>query len=148
MLIEDYLDDQEFVRLGCVHLERQLDGEPIIDNPQRELADKDRHPKLEPPFCRLILPELPSSPGVYIVVVAGQVKYVGSTTRGLANRWSHYRKISPSNCKRNGQPTNCRINHQILEARQKGQNVHLWFRKHRTLEDRMIKFFKPLWNVQ
>ena len=147
MRIEDYLDEQKFIHLGCVRLERRSDGEPIIDNPQRELAEKDRHAKLTPPFCRLRLPDLPRSPGVYILVVAGQAKYVGSTTRSLANRWSHYRKISPGSCKRNGQPTNCRINHQILKARRRGQNVHLWFRNYRTLENRMIKFFEPPWNT-
>ena len=134
--------------MGFIRLQRTSDGQPILENPQEDCRPEDIHPKLEGPFCRLRLPELPKSAGVYVVVTNGTPAYVGST-ENLHKRWhSGYKKISKSNCKRNGQPTNCRVNHLILKARDQGQLVELLFCEYQTLEQRVIGELHPPWNVQ
>ena len=138
---------KEFRHLGFIDLEAGMDGLPILDNPQNGCPPEELHPKLEGPFCRLQLPTLPREAGVYIVVVDGRRVYVG-IARILAERWNGYRKITLSNCQRNGQPTNCRVNHLILEARKRGQEVGLLFCKYETLEQRAIEELHPPWNLQ
>ena len=137
----------EFKHLGFLRLEMHRNGKPILENPQEKCSAKELHPKIEGPFCRLRLPELPKESGVYILVVNSTRVYVG-TAENLAKRWDGYKKITPSNCKRNGQPTNCRINHLILEAQQRGQIVGLLFCRYETLEQRAIEELQPPWNVQ
>ena len=137
-----------FEHLGFIRLQRNPDGQPILDNPQDDCLPEDIHPKLEGPFCRLRLPKLPKSAGVYIIITNGTCAYVG-TAENLYKRWhSGYKIISKSNCKRNGQPTNCRVNHLILEARKRDQQVGLLFCKYQTLEQRVIGELHPPWNVQ
>ena len=138
---------KEFRHLGFICLELGTDEQPILDDPQKEIPQKDLHPKLIGPFCRLQLPTLPRDAGIYVVVVCGIPVYVG-IAKDLAKRWNGYRKITPSNCKRNGQPTNCRVNHLILKARQHGQEVELLFCKYTTLEDLVIEELDPDWNEQ
>ena len=138
---------KEFCHLGFIDLEVGNDGLPILDNPQIGCPPEELHPKLEGPFCRLQLARLPKKAGVYIVVVDGQRVYVG-IARNLAKRWNDYRKITLSNCKRNGQPTNCRVNHLILKARKQRQEVGLLFCEYQTLEQMAIEEIDPPWNRQ
>ncbi len=149
MLTEDYLADNEFSHVGCLLLEKDGNGEPLVDNPQESLARSELHAKLEPPFCRLRLPKLPKAAGVYVIVIAEQAVYVGRTDKSLAARFGGYKKIGSSACKaRGGQITNCRINHRILEEHKKGHTAHLWFRKYIDLEKAMMEHFRPSWNQQ
>jgi len=145
--MSDTIAGKKFHHLGFIGLELGADGHPIQDNPQKECAPKELHPKLEAPSCRLELPKLPRKPGVYIVEVGNERAYVG-VAQDLAKRWNGYRTITPAKCKRNGQPTNCRVNHLILKAHQCGRRVGLLFRKYETLEKRAIDELHPSWNEQ
>ena len=145
---EHLIAGRTFEHLGFIRLERDPHGNPILDNPHEDVPEAERHKQLTPPFCRLRLPKLPKSAGVYIVVTDRDHVYVG-TAENLYERWhSGYKKISKSNCKRNGQPTNCRVNHLILEARKRGLKVGLLFCEYQTLEQRVIGELRPPWNVQ
>lgn len=144
---EDFLDSQGFYHVGCLFLEKDADGEPILDNPQEKLSPSELHKRLEPPFCRLRLPKLPQEAGVYAIVVAEQVVYVGKTAKSLAARWSGYRRIGASACKANGgQVTNARINHRLLESHKEGHVAHLWFREVPDVEKIIMTHFSPAWN--
>lgn len=149
MPAEDYLDSQGFSHVGCLFLEKDKQGAIRIDNPQEGLNPAEWHKKLEPPFCRLRLPALPKAAGVYAIVVADVVVYVGQTVKGLDARINGYRKIGPSACKAaGGQTTNCRINHRILEAHQEGHTAHLWFKEFIDLERAILDRLDPSWNAQ
>ena len=135
-----------FKHLGFIGLQKEPDGSPILDNPQDGLTETECHKKLTPPFCRLDLPELPKVPGVYVVMLDGKPMYVGNT-KNLYERWhSGYKVISEAKCKHNGQATNWRINHLILEARNQGQRVGLLFYEYETLERRVVAEQDPPWN--
>lgn len=76
-------------------------------------------------------------------------------TRDLAQRWGSqgYGAISPANCYRGGQSTNCRINHKILLAARADQRIKVWYREEDegeldSIERGLRSAFNPPWNVQ
>ena len=104
------------------------------------------------PFCRFIAEGLPPAAGVYALTVDGVPTYVGKS-QNLAERWSAlgYGAISPANCFTGGQPTNCRINHEIFGAAKAGRRIEVWGREVRdpgALETRLIRALKPRWNIR
>ncbi len=101
------------------------------------------------PFCRFSVPDNIHEPGVYLLIVNGDVKYVGET-EDLSRRFNNgYGTISPRNCYVGGQSTNCRINNLILGSASAGVSVHLQFRQtgdHKKLETELIASLSPPWN--
>ena len=103
------------------------------------------------PFCQFEIPkEYYGKKGVYIILVNGEIKYVGEC-EDLGVRFNRgYGHISPRNCYIGGQPTNCRINSLILETYNKDLQIELLF--YETKEDRfniesiLIKELNPEWN--
>ena len=78
--------------------------------------------------------------------------YVGKADN-LAQRWETqgYGAISPANCFAGGQPTNCRINHEILNAARARRRIEVWVREERQpnlLETRLLRALRPRWNKQ
>ena len=104
------------------------------------------------PFCRFLAKGLPAASGVYALTVDGVPAYVGKAYN-LAQRWSMqgYGAISPANCFTGGQPTNCRINHEIFVAAGAGRRIEVWGREDcepSGLETRLIRALKPRWNIR
>lgn len=81
------------------------------------------------PFCHIRIPtDLPYT-GVYILTIDGEPYYVGECEH-LSKRYNAgYGQISPKNCFKGGQPTNCRINNLIYETIRNGSYIELWFLK-------------------
>lgn len=104
------------------------------------------------PFCRFMASGLPSASGVYALTINGVPTYVGKADN-LAQRWGTqgYGAISPANCFAGGQPTNCRINHEILNAARARRRIEVWIREERQpnrLETRLLRALRPRWNKQ
>ncbi len=106
------------------------------------------------PFCQFVAVGLPSKPGIYVVTVNGELRYVGKTS-DLAQRWGSqgYGVISPANCYQGGQSTNCRINNEIFLAAQADQRIKVWFREEDegeldSIERKLISDCNPRWNAQ
>jgi len=101
------------------------------------------------PFCKFSIPCNACGEGVYALFVNDTLKYVGEC-EDLVNRFNMgYGNISPKNCYQGGQPTNCRINHLILECFQEGSRIGLFFlptRERHNVEYALIKEFSPEWN--
>jgi len=119
--------------------------EPQNRYPKAHLKQLNKHGA--GPFCRFAAVGLPSKPGIYVVTVNEELRYVGMT-RDLAQRWGSqgYRVISPANCYQGGQSTNCRINHEILR-------IEVWFRREAeseliSIERRLRAALNPPWNIQ
>lgn len=104
------------------------------------------------PFCRFDIAEGIHQPGVYIVTLNGDPTYVGRCI-DLALRWGpqQYGSISPKNCYKGGQSTNCKINNLILQCYKSGDRLELWFHETNTakpIERDLIICLKPKWNSQ
>jgi hypothetical protein len=101
------------------------------------------------PFCKFKIPTTYKASGVYVVQVDRDFNYLGGC-ENLAARWNMgYGNISPRNCFKGGQETNCRLNNLIYVAILDGHHVSLWFHqtanyKSAELELRTIK--RWLWN--
>ena len=102
------------------------------------------------PFCCFrIRCGLPYT-GVYALTVNSDIAYIGEC-QNLSERFGPrgYGLISPRNCFKGGQSTNCKINNLILESAKAGKQIDLWF--HRTLdrkriEAELIQRLSPPWN--
>lgn len=103
------------------------------------------------PFCRYRIPNDRHQEGTYAVTLGGEVVYVGKC-RDLTKRHNMgYGQISPKNCYRGGQETNCRINSLILQCAKSGKPLGLWFLPtpdSSRIEAKLIESFSPSWNLQ
>jgi hypothetical protein len=71
-------------------------------------------------------------------------------TANLTKRFNHgYGNISPKNCYRGGQATNCKLNNLVFWAAIKGETITLWFcrtQEYKECERSILSKFKPPWN--
>jgi hypothetical protein len=69
----------------------------------------------------------------------------------LSNRFNAgYGNISPRNCFKDGQETNCRLNNLILETTQAGKRVSLWLCRtadHKAVERVLFGTLQLAWNL-
>jgi hypothetical protein len=104
------------------------------------------------PFCEFKVNPTPDSPGVYVITVDDELKYIGRC-ESLRARFgpTNYGKISARNCHHDGQATNCKINALILSETKAGRVVTLWFcacADYAAIERDLIARFVPPWNGQ
>jgi len=79
------------------------------------------------PFCKFGIAGDLDVAGVYAITVDGQLRYVGET-ESLSRRFNMgYGNISPRNCFRGGQETNCRLNNLIYFVANERRDITLWF---------------------
>jgi hypothetical protein len=101
-------------------------------------------------FCKFRIPQsYERETGVYLIEIGRVVKYVGEC-ENLAQRFNlGYGQISPRNCFEGGQPTNCRINQNILKEHTKGSIINLFFFETENrfeIERKLILEYSPEWN--
>lgn len=100
-------------------------------------------------FCRFRITAPKGLAGAYALTVNGDVRYIGEC-EDLGKRFNAgYGNISPKNCYKGGQPTNCKINRRVLDVSKGGERVDLYF--HATLQRKMIEAqliatCSPPWN--
>lgn len=101
------------------------------------------------PFCKFKIPNNHNTCGVYIVTVERSLKYIGEC-ENLSERFNKgYGNISPRNCYKGGQETNCRINNLILREAMIGSQISLWFHHtedYKGLELALRSTQQPEWN--
>lgn len=101
------------------------------------------------PFCKFTVPRNYQLPGVYLMVADGQVRYVGECANLSARFNMGYGNISPKNCFKGGQETNCRVNALIYEATTSGTRLELWFHPtdaYKAVEAELRSKLKADWN--
>lgn len=150
-------DDLEFRRVAEVLVEYNAANCPRPFRPQRRFENVDQlplHGDGHGPFCKLSVTGASNDAGVYVLVVNEAPAYVGEC-ENLKERWgpAGYGSISPRNCYRGGQPTNCRINNRIYAAALERATIELWFRPivkgkaaRLVLEAGLIARYAPPWN--
>ena len=101
------------------------------------------------PFCKFRIPNSIEVCGVYAILVDGVLKYIGEC-QNLSTRYNMgYGNISPRNCFRGGQETNCRVNNLILRSKKSNSRVTLWFHKsvgYKDIERILRANLQPQWN--
>jgi len=102
------------------------------------------------PFCRFSLPlGYSGKPGIYFIFEDESLHYIGECMN-LETRFNMgYGLIELRNCLHNGQQTNCRINHLILEGIRNQHRYFLYFYEtpvRKVLESRLIMKYHPPWN--
>jgi hypothetical protein len=79
------------------------------------------------PFCKFVIPRTFRQSGVYLIFAGDDLKYVGECANLSARFNAGYGNISPKNCFKGGQETNCRLNNLIYAATTSGKPLALWF---------------------
>ncbi len=101
------------------------------------------------PFCRFRIPSNIRLSGVYAIAVDGEPRYIGECAN-LSERYNMgYGLISPRNCFKNGQETNCRINSLLLQVAKANSEIALWFlptENYKVVERELVQELTPPWN--
>ena len=88
--------------------------------------------------------------GVYFYLLGDEIKYVGRCKDSMKQRVnSGYGKISPKNCFKDGQSTNCKVNACILIFKKDIELKILVLENDKEIEKieiEMIEKFNPTWN--
>ena len=139
----------EFWRVGSLEMRRTADG--YLEEYTHELPPGVRPNRYAPgPFAYMSVPAAPAAPGVYVLFVDDEVRYVGEG-QDLAERFGPigYGQIHPRNCHHDGQSTNCKLNSLTLKEAREGRSVEVWFRfstERKLLEAKLISELAPPWN--
>jgi hypothetical protein len=101
------------------------------------------------PFCRFRIPNRFKVSGVYVLIINDEIRYVGECTNLSARFNTGYGNISPKNCFKGGQETNCRLTNLIYIAAEAGERMSLWFFQtadYKAMEIALRSTLKLVWN--
>jgi hypothetical protein len=101
------------------------------------------------PFCKFRISNQNELRGVYIFTVDGKVQYVGECEKFSSRFNMGYGNISPRNCFKGGQETNCRLNNLVYRAATTGEKILLWLfhtADHKEVEAKLRAIQRPAWN--
>ena len=102
-------------------------------------------------FCKFKIPSHIKSEGVYCITSDSEIVYIGECIN-LSKRYnSGYGNISPRNCYKGGQSTNCKVNSNILINIEKGNRISLFFfktKERHKVELEVINEINPKWNTK
>ena len=148
MLVGNYLF--VFVSKIIPKLDRDIPLEFLPQSRYNNKKNYSLHKFGKGPFCKFTIDRKHSGKiGVYIIVLDGDICYVGECI-DLKDRFNAgYGNISPRNCFVGGQLTNCRINSLILKSFKNNKSVLLYFletNNRSRVERALIKKLRPVWN--
>jgi len=136
-----------------ISLKVDLNGEIREFYPELRYEKKEKsilHKYGKGPFCKFVIPNKhKGESGVYFLLKENFLVYIGEC-EDLVKRFNFgYGNISPRNCYKGGQQTNCRINKEILKAIKNDSTMILLFYKtnnYKKLERILINELNPIWN--
>lgn len=86
---------------------------------------------------------------MYVLTVDNEMRYVGECAN-LSGRFNTgYGNISPKNCFKGGQETNCRLNNLVYSTAVAGKRISLWYLQttdHKAIEAALRSALKLAWN--
>ncbi len=148
------LGGRDFAFAESLTPERNVSGAIMELNPQAEYAKSGSvplHKHGRGPFCRFRISVGKGLAGVYALVEAGTVRYIGQCI-DLQRQFSvNYGNISPSACYQGGQITHCKINRQVLNVSSSGGRIDLYFHPtslpvSSSIKKQLITRYSPSWN--
>ncbi|HMS56458.1 MAG TPA: GIY-YIG nuclease family protein [Fimbriimonadaceae bacterium] len=146
------LNGREFEEFGPIAIERDLNGQVVEHSPQSRYsksATSKLHKYGQGEFCKFKVPGLPRVSGVYLFVAGGELVYVGKAANLRSRLETGYGNISPKNCYKGGQQTNCRINQALLILARAGKDFAIFAHiceDYDELERGLIATLRPPWN--
>lgn len=146
------IGDYEFEQVGDIEPKRSPDGSILQLMPQNRYHNTRNIPLNRygaGPFCSFKIPNCFQTSGVYILTVNGETRYVGECANLSARFNAGYGNISPRNCYKGGQETNCRLNHLVYLAAVDGAQISLWFFQtvdYKAAEMTLRSALKLIWN--
>ena len=148
------LGGRRFRHVCKIEPDRDSDGKVCACYPQPRYDNRDGlelHCYGSRSFCKFKIPTHILKSGVYVITLDGQEKYIGECEK-LSERFNAgYGNISPRNCYKGGQQSNCRINNLIYEEVVLGHVIDLWFRQtanYKSEEQKLRDLIKPEWNLE
>jgi hypothetical protein len=130
----------EFHKVCALEVERDSAGAVKKFMPQDRYAQAATTPLNsygKGPFVKFKIPRALKASGVYALTVDGTIKYIGEASN-LSSRFNMgYGNISPRNCYKGGQETNCRLNNLIYHQVVDGRDTTTWF--HKTVDYKKIE---------
>lgn len=150
----DYLvvEGYRFERVSDLAPVRVKDGTVRSFMPQNQYANEYGLPLNKygtGPFCKFTAPQSYQKAGVYLLVVGSDIRYVGECANLSARFNNGYGNISPRNCYKGGQETNCRINNLIYTSSTEGETLSLFFYEtadYKSVEARLRAVLCAPWN--
>jgi hypothetical protein len=144
--------DYEFEHVCDIEPLRETDGSLTQHMPQVRYRNARNLPLNRygsGPFCKFKIPNRFQVSGVYVLTVDEQLRYVGECANLSARFNAGYGNISPKNCFKGGQETNCRLNNLLYAALSAGQRISLWFFRttnYKSAEAGLRSTLNPAWN--
>jgi hypothetical protein len=148
------------MKLGDYEFEYVCDIEPLrlTDGSMRQHMPQERYNNARNlplnkygigPFCKFRIPSRFQVSGVYVLTSDGVPQYVGECANLSARFNAGYGNISPKNCFKGGQETNCRLNNLLYVAFLASQRISLCFfqtRDYKTVELALRGALRLTWN--
>jgi hypothetical protein len=148
------------MNVGGYDFRRVGDIEPITapDGSARQFMPQERYKNVRMlplnrygagPFCKFTISSRFQESGVYFLMIADEIKYAGECVNLSARFNTGYGNISPKNCFKGGQDTNCRLNNLVFLATTTGERISLWFfptADYKAIEAVLRSTLKPAWN--
>ena len=144
--------DYEFGQICDIKPMRDTDGSVRLFMPQDRCENARNLPlnRYGPgPFRNFILAGRYRVSGVYMLMVDGEVRYVGECANLSARFNAGYGNISPKICFKGGQETNCRLNNLVYTAAKAGGRISLYFfqtTEYKSVEALLRTILNPAWN--
>lgn len=147
------IEDWKFEHICEIIPNSNSDETPVEYHPQERYANKKNlclNKYGKGPFCKFTIPrKYKQKSGVYLIEIDKNFQYVGECDDLHKRFGMGYGNISPRNCFEGGQPTNCRINYNILKMNKTRKKIHLYFTETKNrfeIEHQLIRKLKPPWN--
>lgn len=102
-------------------------------------------------FCKFKLQNAKDVCGVYAWVINDEVVYIGETVNFKKRFNTGYGIISPRNCFKGGQKTNCKMNNVVYETYKNGQNIDIYFyetKDYKAIEKELLKSITTPYNIK
>ena len=144
--------DREFEHICDIEPARGTDGSVLQFMPQDRYNNARNIPLNKygtGPFCKFKIPNRFQASGVYVLTINDEVRYVGECANLSARFNTGYGNISPKNCFKGGQETNCRLNNLVCRTAEVGGHISLWFFRtadYKSLEAGLRFTLNPAWN--
>jgi hypothetical protein len=152
VVTERVFGNYNFVHVCILEAKRDAEGNLLEVMPQSRYAKAATTPLNKygaGPFVKFKIPNLHRQCGVYAITVGDDLKYIGEAAN-LASRYNAgYGNISPKNCFKGGQETNCRLNNLIYGVSRQKLPVNLWFHPtdtYKAIELELRRKLSPEWN--